>query len=122
MKTIFVVLLLAISFNAQAKNPGELATSCVDASSSNGKVTFKNNCGVPVFVIWCGDLTYSKKRCGDGPKGAFYTQSTNINAGDKQTTDIKGQYNYAACKGSISFGNDGEYVDTPSGGIKCLVR
>ena len=122
MKTFIAVLLLAISFNAQAKNPGESAQRCVDASSSNGKVTFTNNCGEKVFVIWCGDLTYSKKRCGDGPKGGFYTQSSNIDDGESKTTEIKGQYSYAACKGSISFGNDGEYEDNARGGYRCLPR
>ena len=113
---------MLLSLNAYAKNPGESAQSCVDASSGNGKVTFTNNCGERVFVIWCGDLKYSQKRCGDGPRGGFYTQSVNIDAGGTSTADINGQYHYADCKGSISFGNDGEYEDNANGGFRCLQR
>ena len=71
MKTILAVLLLTISFNAQAKNPGESAQHCVDASSSNGKITFTNNCDEKVFVIWCGDLTYTKNDVGMGQRVGF---------------------------------------------------
>lgn len=105
------------------RNPGESAQRCVSArSTGGGKVAFTNNCGEKVFVIWCGDLKHTKKRCGDGPKGGFYTHSENIGAGDEATTDVNGPYRYAACKGSISFGNDGEYQDNGSGGVQCLKR
>jgi hypothetical protein len=123
LKAILAVLLLAVGLNAQARNPGESAQSCVNAESGGGgKVTFTNNCSEKVFVIWCGDLKYTKKRCGDGPKGGFYTHSNNIGPGDDVTTHVNGQYRYAACKGSISFGNDGEYEDNANGGFRCLKR
>ncbi len=123
LKLFLAVLLLALSVNAQARNPGESAQRCVSASSdSKGKVTFENNCGEKVFVLWCGDLKYSKQRCGDGPKGGFYTHSNNIPAGGEVTTVVNGRYRYAACKGGISFGNDGEYDDNPDGSYRCLKR
>lgn len=121
-KFILAIFLMALGIGAQAKNPGESAQHCVDASAANGKVTFTNTCSEKIFIIWCGDLTHSKKRCGDGPKGGFYTQSANIAPGENHSTAISGRYQYAACKGGISFGNDGEYQDTPSGGVRCLKR
>jgi hypothetical protein len=117
-----IIIFMAISFNAHAKNPGESAVSCVDARSGDGKVTFRNTCNEQIFVIWCGDLKYTKKRCGDGPKGGFYTHSDNIGAGEEKEVAVDGNYRFAACKGGISFGNDGTYIDNPNGGFKCLKR
>ncbi|MES3020696.1 MAG: hypothetical protein V4857_03825 [Pseudomonadota bacterium] len=122
MRLLIAALLFVLSFNVHAKNPGEGAQSCVNASSSGGKVTFTNNCGVKVFVLWCGDLSYSKKKCGDGPKGGHYTQSANIDVGDESVATVKGHYEYNACKGSIGFGNDGYYEDSSSGAVRCLAR
>ncbi len=122
IKMTVVLALLLVSFNAFAKNPGENAKNCISTSSSDGKITFTNNCGENIFVLWCGDLKYTKKHCGDGPKGGFYTQSANIDAYGSTTADVKGQYEYASCKGSISFGNDGTYKDFPDGSYQCLKR
>lgn len=118
-----IIFIILISFNAHARNPGESAQNCVNASAKGDAVTFKNNCGEKIFVIWCGELKYSKKRCGDGPKGGFYTHSFNMEAGAKRDeTIMKGAWWYAACKGGISFGNDGEYKDYPDGSVECLKR
>lgn len=106
----------------RAKASGESAQSCVDARTNGDTLTFKNNCSEKVFVLWCGDLKYSKKKCGDGPSGGYYTQSTNIAPGKESTTQINGKYQYAACKGGISFGNDGKYKDYSDGTVTCLKR
>jgi hypothetical protein len=119
-----IIILLLISLNAYAKNSGEDAQNCVSASNNNGEVTLQNNCGEKVFAIWCGDIKYTKKRCGDGPSGGFFTQSDNIGVGGTTTIHVKpdGNYSYGACKGSISFGNDGTFKDYPSGSYTCLER
>lgn len=104
------------------KLPGESAQSCVNARTNGDTLTFTNNCSEHVFVLWCGDLKYTKKKCGDGPSGGYYTQSENIPPGKESTTTINGQYHYAACKGGISFGNDGNYKDHSDGTITCLKR
>lgn len=123
-KSIFlpiIALLLAISGPALAsKNPGKSAQGCV--SDSGERLT--NNCNAPIFILWCGDLKYSSKACGDGPKGGFYTQSANLEPGASKEIKVKdgGRYQWAACYGGISFGNDGEYTDSPNGGYRCLAR
>ena len=124
IKFATMILLLALSFGAHAaRNPGESAQECVDVSKgAAGKVTFSNSCGEKIFVIYCGDLKYSKQRCGNGPKGGFYTHSANLAPGQTNDAVFDGRFSYAACKGGISFGNDGEYIDNPSGGIQCLRR
>ena len=114
------LLLLAMGGVAEAKNPGKSADRCVTASG----VTITNNCSEQVFILWCGDLKYSNQRCGDGPKGGFYTHSDNLRPGQSKELAIKpnGGYNYASCYGGISFGNDGEYRDYPNGNYDCLPR
>jgi len=113
-----VILLFFISFslNLFAGNPGESAINCVSTSQKADNFTFKNNCGYKIFVLWCGDLKYSKKKCGDG-KG-YYTQSQNIGAYDSDTTYVKGHIKYAACKGTIGFGRKG-FKDYPNGSYIC---
>jgi hypothetical protein len=124
---------MAISSSASAKNPGQSATDCVAVSrggSDNSEIKFTNQCGTKIFVVWCGELKYSKKQCGDGPTSAgaagksagFFTHSSNVEPDKATSAHVKGSYRYAACKGGISFGNDGEYTDDASGGIKCLKR
>lgn len=116
------VILLGVSVSAHARNPGENAMRCVDVNEIGGRVTFTNTCNKQIFVIWCGELKYSKKRCGDGPKGGFYTHSTNLKPGDDNEVAVDGQYRYAACVGGISFGNSGEYEDDSRGRFRCLPR
>lgn len=127
------LFVMAVNFSAYAKNPGVPASDCVVVSrggSDNSTVKFSNRCNEKIFVIWCGNLKHTSKECGDGPKdvgkglksAGFFTHSANIEAGGSTTTQVKGQFRYAACKGGISFGNDGEYTDDASGGFRCLNR
>ena len=121
MKSIVAILLLAISCAAQANNPGQSASSCVTAQADGkGHVTFSNRCGEKIFVMWCGDLTHSKQRCGDAPDGGFYTHTDNVPAGQSRTTAVRGRFNYAACKGSVGFGKKGFWTDEPNGSYRCL--
>ena len=99
------------------------AQECVDVNKgAGGRITFTNTCDEKIFIVWCGDLKYSKQRCGNGPKGGFYTHSNNFAPGQSHDAVFDGRFSYGACKGGISFGNDGEYIDNPSGGIQCLKR
>jgi hypothetical protein len=119
-KLASIIIVMLLSFSAHARNPGESAQNCVSANNGgNGKVIFSNGCGVPVFVIYCGDLKYSNKKCGDS--GRFYNMSVNIVAGGQTGADINGTYQWAACKGSIGFGHD-EFEDYPNGSFRCLPR
>ncbi|BEP92690.1 hypothetical protein GmRootA79_10740 [Acidovorax sp. A79] len=122
MKTIIAVVLLFVGISAHAKNPGESAMHCIEAKSGNGEVIFVNNCGEKVFVIYCGDLKYAKKRCGDGSNGGYYTHSQNIAAGAEGKIHIQGRYRYFSCKGSIGFGNGGTYRETGTDSVECLER
>jgi hypothetical protein len=127
LKLTFAVLVLAagLAGNAHARNPGESAQNCVHAESGrDGDIKLTNTCREQIFVMWCGDQKYTKKRCGDGPRGGFYTHSDNIDPGGETTAHVRdgGSFKYGACKGSISFGNDGEYKDGPNGQYRCLPR
>jgi hypothetical protein len=114
---------VAVSCDAQAhNNPGEPAMQCVRTQGADGKVIFSNICDQKIFIIYCGDLKYSKQRCGNGPNGGFYTHSRNLEPGQSYDEAIDGQYSFAACVGGISFGNDGEYTDEPNGNFTCLRR
>jgi hypothetical protein len=115
--TIVSILLMLFSVNTQAGgNPGEDAMRCINASANGDRIKFKNNCGYKVFVVWCGKLKYSKKRCGDGPRNSYYTNSNNIDAYGSTSASISGNYSYAACKGGISFGNKGIDADADDDG------
>lgn len=111
--TLFVsCVLVFLSTNLSAGNPGKNAMSCVSASTNSktyNNLIFKNRCSYKVFVVWCGDLKSSKKRCRGGSNYGFYTHSTNMKAYSSKKTSIKkgGSYSYAACKGGISFGSKG---------------
>ncbi len=121
MQVLLAVLLAALAGSVHAANPGESAARCVTAQpDGKGKVTFTNRCGEKIFVMWCGDLTYTKQRCGDAPDGGYYTHTDNVPAGESRTTAVKGRFNYAACKGSVGFGKKGYWVDEPDGSYKCL--
>ena len=117
---VALVLLLAMTGIAEAKNPGVSADKCVNASGT----TITNNCSEQVFILWCGDLQYSNQRCGNGPKGGYYTHSDNLRPGQSKDLAVKpnGHFMYAACFGGISFGNSGEYRDYPNGNYDCLPR
>jgi hypothetical protein len=118
---LLAALLLAVTFHAQARNPGESASRCVTAQADGkGHVTFTNRCSEKIFVMWCGDLTHTKKRCGDAPDGGFYTHTGNVEAGQSYSTAVKGRFNYAACKGSVGFGKKGYWTDDPDGSYRCV--
>lgn len=103
-------------------NTGRRAMQCVAVTRDKEDIIFTNTCNMQIFVVWCGDLKYTKKQCGDGPAGnAFYTQSVNIMPGDKQYARGVGNYHYAACEGGISFGKD-EIQDRPDGTFTCVPK
>lgn len=107
---------------AQASgNTGRSAMDCVDARRDKGDIVFHNTCSHKIFVVWCGQLKYSKKRCGDGPAGnSYYTHSTNVSpGGTARASGVEGNYRYAACEGGIAFGKD-EIQDRPDGSFVCV--
>ena len=120
-----VFSMLLVSVEVHAGNPGKSAMNCIRASTnsnSSDNLVFENRCGYQVFVVWCGDLRWSKNECGDGKNGNFYTQSANISPYDEKTTTLKsgGRYQYAACEGRISFGTDGiEHPRYDNGSFRC---
>lgn len=129
MKVVLVLFLLLGGFSGQtlAENRGESAMDCLIVSDgaeqpSGVEIVFTNQCDEQIFMLWCGELQFSERRCGDGPNGGFYTQSDNLQANASNEIRIKAgtSYHYAACYGGISFGNSGEYTDNPDGGFVCL--
>jgi hypothetical protein len=122
MKKIIFAFLFCAAFNAHAKNPGESAMHCLEARAGNEEVLFSNSCGEKVFLIYCGDLKYSRKRCGDGAGGGYYTHSQNISPGERGKIHVQGRYRYFSCKGSISFGNGGTYREIGTDSVECLKR
>lgn len=118
LKSLLTGLMLVLMIaNVQAGgNPGESAMNCVGTSTEGDKLIFKNRCGKDIFVVWCGELKYSKKRCGDGPKNHFFTKSANIKPYGEATAWIDGRYEYAACVGGIGFGSKGIIADAGDNG------
>ena len=81
MKVVLVLFLLLGSFSEQAlaENRGESAMDCLIVSDgaeqpSGVEIVFTNQCDEQIFMLWCGELQFSDRRCGDGPNGGFYTQ------------------------------------------------
>jgi hypothetical protein len=123
MKRLYVLGMLLALFNTGASasgNSGQSAMECVSPSRDKGDVVFKNTCNYKIFVVWCGEQKYTKKRCGDGPQGnSYYTHSDNVGPGaDKRVSGIQ-EYKYAACEGSIGFGKS-EIKDSPDGSFRCV--
>ncbi|MDP3826519.1 MAG: hypothetical protein Q8Q74_08210, partial [Polaromonas sp.] len=62
------LLALGLAFLATgasaAGNPGRSAMDCVSASRDKQDIVFRNSCDYKVFVVWCGEQKYTKKRCG----------------------------------------------------------
>lgn len=105
-----------------SKNTGKSAMQCVSVNQVKDDVQFTNTCDKQIFIVWCGDLKYTKQKCGDGPKGnSYYTHSNNIMPGQTISTSVTGQYKYAACEGGIAFGKD-EIQDRPDGGFTCIAQ
>lgn len=123
MKFIYAISIalagiLAFGNSAEA-NPGESASYCVDFSSGDNSVIASNQCGQKVFIIYCGDLSYSNLRCGDGPDGGYFTHSHILQAGDTFAINVDGNISYGSCLGGISFGNE-KFSDDSSGSYRCL--
>lgn len=103
-----------------AGNPGRSAMECVTATRDKDNVVFHNRCSFKIFVVWCGELKHSKKRCGDGPAGnGFYTHSNNVAPGATTRVYGAGAYRYAACEGGIGFDKE-PIQDQPDGSFACL--
>ena len=122
-----LVLLGGLTTLLNAGNPGESAMNCLNVTTRNTEVNnvkFENGCSTPIFVVWCGELRFSNKECGDGPNNTFYTHSTNIMPHSDYSTTIKkgGAFKYASCKGGIGFSSAGA-IDAPAnknGRFTCL--
>jgi hypothetical protein len=105
---------------AAAGNPGRSAMECVTATREQDNVAFHNTCAFKIFVVWCGELKYSKKRCGDGPAGnSFYTHSNNVEPGATMRAFGVGSYRFAACEGGIAFDKK-PIQDQPDGSFTCV--
>ena len=116
-----LAMLAAAGPAGAAGNTGKSAIDCVTATRDKNDVVFQNNCGGKIFVVWCGELKYSKKRCGDGPSGnSFYTHSNNVAAGaTMRASGVVGTYRYAACEGGIGFDKK-PIQDQPDGSFTCV--
>lgn len=123
MNYLYVFGMLLVVFNTGASAAGNLGRSameCISDSRDKDDVIFKNRCDYKVFVVWCGDMKYSKKKCGDGPQGNnFYTHSSNIGPGGQTWARGIKEFKYAACEGGIGFGKD-EIKDSPDGSFTCI--
>ena len=117
-----VALLGALHAPAFALPVGSDAKDCMQVHTGQDSVQLANHCGAPVFILWCGELRYSKERCGDGKNGGFYTHSANVPPGDRKRLDVKGRIQWAACAGKIGFGNDRNFEDQGNGAYRCLPR
>lgn len=123
MKHRYLLAMLLAFFATGASaagNPGRSAMECVSASRDKQDIVFRNSCNYKVFVVWCGEQKYTKKKCGDGPAGnSFYTHSNNIEAGASTRASGIQEYRYAACEGGIGFGK-AEIKDSSDGSFQCV--
>ncbi|MGE5524781.1 MAG: hypothetical protein ACM3SS_13775, partial [Rhodospirillaceae bacterium] len=108
---------------------GEDAMQCITVTNTKeGDVRITNNCSERIYYFYCGDLKYSRDRCGDGGKtngrSGFYTHSNNLDPGASGTIYVtpNGVYRYGACKGRIGFTVDGHFRDGVDGQYACLKR
>jgi hypothetical protein len=123
MKYVYILGLLLTFFapaaSAATGNPGRDAKECVTAARGKDDVVFANRCSHKIFVVWYGEMKYTKKKCGDGPQGnSFYTQSDNIEPGKSIRAAAIREFRWAACEGSIGFGKAG-IKDSPDGTYEC---
>ena len=95
-----------------------VARHCVKITRDNEAVIFKNICEHKIYVIYCGDLKYSNRKCGDGSKGEYYTHGVNIHP--NSSIRAVGKINWGACFGGIGFVNNKNYKDYPDGRYTCL--
>jgi hypothetical protein len=108
---------------------GEDAMQCITATQLKDDVRLTNNCSEKIYYFYCGDLKYTRDRCGDGSKkgtrGGFYTHGSNLDPGGSETTIHlipNGTYRYGACKGRVGFTLDGKIRDGAEGQYTCLSR
>lgn len=100
---------------------GEKAEECVQTRfSESGNVYYWTNiCDYRISILWCGDLEFSDKRCGDGGDGdGFFTRSSVLDPGDEEDEWITGDIVWGACKGNVGFGHD-RFDDSPDGSYVC---
>lgn len=123
MKVIYIVAIMMMGMlitppTLAADNPGELAGRCLGVSQTSDGVTFSNQCNTRIFVIYCGNLSYSSLTCGYGPDGGYYTHSRNLDPNDDYAVELDGQVSYGACVGGIGYGNIA-YDDEYNGSYSC---
>lgn len=119
-------LLVAGTTEAQAQT----AAHCVSVNYEDYQwgddremAVVRNNCSQSIYVIYCGDMYGSSRRCGDGDGSAtFYTHSNNLGPGAVFDVMIyrNGDFSWGACPGTISFRNDGHFSDDRNGTYYCL--
>jgi len=122
---VLIILGSVFGFNAQAGgNPGKSAMNCLSITKDNNsrnqtKVYLRNRCNKKIFYFYCGDLKYTRKRCGD--KANYYTHSNNLRPGQKGSFVLRkgGRYQYGACVGGIGFSNGGTFRSR-GGRFTCL--
>ena len=112
-----------------AGSGGANASGCVamsrgvDTVTGKDKVTLTNNCGKPIFILYCGDLAYSTLKCGNDSN--YFTHSYNskpdeISRVDSKAVKPNGNFRWGACFGQMSFGNEGNYKAYADGSYVCL--
>ncbi len=126
--TALAVLLGAALAGEAAANPGRAAPHCVQltrTTMSHGEsYRATNTCGVPIFVIYCGDLSGMEGACDGRRNTVFYTHSFNLRPGASHNfgTRRNGRLHWGACEGQIGFGNEGHFRDDRNGHYWCLAR
>jgi hypothetical protein len=109
-------------------NSGESRSSCIQANRvSHGysdSMKFTNVCGTPVFIIYCGETLSGGPSCQGGRNSNYFTHSLNVRPGMTASAALRkgGDIRWGACDGTIGFGNDGYFTDSPDGRYGCLPR
>jgi len=134
--TILIITML-LSFNAHAVNPDAKIDECLEVNSyeQNYKpqIEFTNSCNRDVFIIYCDQIANSpirSEQCGhggiNGQGDGYYVFGRNISRNDKFTVEVKGEFHYAACDGSVYVSpgtgyvsNYDHYKDDGKGGYDC---
>lgn len=113
---------VSMAKKSNSENTGRDAMRCLTITRDKEDLYFENTCSQPIFVVWCGDMKNTKRKCGDGPAGNnFYTESMNVPVGRRMKTYGVGSYKYAACEGSIGFRKK-EIQDRPDGTFTCIAE
>jgi len=122
-----LMIFLGFTFNYTAHaggNPGKAAMNCLSITKDNNsrkqtKIHLRNRCNQQIFYFYCGDLKYTRKRCGHTSN--YYTHSNNLKPGKKGSFVLRkgGSYRYGACIGGIGFSNGGTYK-ARGGRFTCL--